>query len=85
MSSEIQERLFVTEDATMPTRRKRLKRIRRLFDAAVDAEMSYDFQKAKSYYKEVSKEYPDSPEASIALDRREDMDALSTEKRLYKK
>ncbi|MCF8044560.1 MAG: trimethylamine methyltransferase family protein [Desulfarculaceae bacterium] len=65
--------------------RKRHKKIIRLFDSAVDAETSYQFQKAKKYYREVAAEYPKSPEGAIARERIEDMDALSKEKRLYKK
>ena len=65
--------------------RKRLKKIIRLFDSAVDAETSYQFQKAKKYYREVAAEYPKSPEGAVARERIEDMDALSKEKRLYKK
>lgn len=69
----------------MLMRRKRHKKIIRLFDAAINAETNYDFQKAKNYYREVVREYPNSPEGEIALDRIEDMDLLSKEKRLYKK
>lgn len=66
-------------------KRKRQKRIIRLFDAAVEAETNYEFQKAKKFYTEVARGYPKSPEAEIALERITDMDALSKEKRLYKK
>jgi trimethylamine--corrinoid protein Co-methyltransferase len=66
-------------------RRKRQKKIIRLFDAAVDAETNYEFQKAKKHYRQVAKEYPKSPEGIIAAQRIEDMDLLSKEKRLYKK
>jgi trimethylamine--corrinoid protein Co-methyltransferase len=66
-------------------RRQRQKRIIRLFDAAVDFETNYEFQKAKKYYTELAKEYPQSPEGAIAGDRIEDMNLLSREKRLYKK
>lgn len=66
-------------------KRKKQKRIIRLFDAAVDAETSYEFQKAKKYYREVVRGYPKSPEAEIAGERMSDMDALSKEKQLYKK
>jgi trimethylamine--corrinoid protein Co-methyltransferase len=66
-------------------KKKQKKRILRLFDSAVEAENDYAFQKAKKFYSEVVQRYPQSPEADIARNRIEDMDALSKEKRLYKK
>jgi len=65
--------------------RKRAKTIIRLFDSAVDAEKRYDFQNAKQYYKKIVSLHPCSPEADIARERMEDMDALSCEKRIYKR
>lgn len=66
-------------------RRKRQKRIIRLFDSAVEAETNYEFQKAKKYYTQVAAAYPESPEGDIARSRIDEMDALSREKRLYRK
>lgn len=65
--------------------RKRVKKIIALFDAAVDAEKRFEFQNAKHYYKKIAAIYPNSPEASIARDRIEDMDALTVEKRAYRR
>ena len=65
--------------------RKRAKNIIRLLDNAVDAEKRYDFQNAKQYYKKIVSLHPCSPEADIARERMEDMDALSSEKRIYKR
>ncbi len=65
--------------------KKRNRKIVRLFDSAVDAESNYQFQRAKKIYKEISERYPKSPEGDIAMDRIGDMDALSTEKLIYKK
>lgn len=65
--------------------RKRAKKIIALFDSAVDAEKRFEFQNAKYYYKKIASTYPNSPEAGIARDRIEDMDALSEEKRIYRR
>ena len=65
--------------------RKRMKKILMLFDEAVGAEKKYEFQNAKHYYKKIASLFPDSPEAEIARERIEDMDALSQEKRLYRR
>lgn len=65
--------------------RKRAKKILRLFDDAVEAEKRYDFQNAKQYYRKVALLHPNSPEADIARERTEDMDALSNEKRIYRR
>ena len=65
--------------------RKRAKKILRLFDDAVEAERRYEFQNAKQYYRRVSLMHPNSPEAAIARERIEDMDALSNEKRIYRR
>ncbi len=65
--------------------RKRVKKIIRLFDDAVAAEQKYEFQNAKHYYKKIVSLHPNSPEADIARERIVDMDALSNEKRIYKR
>ena len=65
--------------------RTRAKKIISLFDSAVKNEQQYDFQNAKRYYKKVVELYPKSPEADIARERIEDMDALSREKRIYRR
>lgn len=65
--------------------RKRVKKIIALFDSAVDAEKRFEFQNAKHYYQKIAGTYPNSPEASIARDRIEDMDALTAEKRIYRR
>ena len=65
--------------------RKRLKKILVLFDEAVEAEKKYEFQNAKGYYRKIASLYPDSPEAEMARERMEDMDALSKEKRIYRR
>jgi trimethylamine--corrinoid protein Co-methyltransferase len=65
--------------------RKRMKKILMLFDEAIDAEKNTEFQNAKHYYHKIASLYPDSPEAEIARERIEDMDALSNEKRLYRR
>ena len=65
--------------------RKRLKKILLLFDAAIEAEKKFEFQNAKQYYRRITSQYPESPEAEIARDRIEDMDALSNEKRIYRR
>jgi trimethylamine--corrinoid protein Co-methyltransferase len=65
--------------------RKRMKKILMLFDEAVEAEKKYEFQNAKHYYKKIASLYPESPEAEIACERIDDMDALSQEKRLYRR
>ncbi len=65
--------------------RKRLKKILLLFDAAIEAEKKFEFQNAKQYYRRITSHYPESPEAEIARDRIEDMDALSNEKRIYRR
>ena len=65
--------------------RKRMKKIIALFDSAVEAEKRFEFQNAKYYYQKIAGAYPNSPEAAIACDRIEDMDALTAEKRLYRR
>jgi len=65
--------------------RKRMKKILMLFDEAIEAEKKYEFQNAKHYYRKIATLYPESPEAEIARERIEDMDALSKEKRLYRR
>ncbi len=65
--------------------RKRVKKIIRMFDDAVAAEQKYEFQNAKHYYKKIVSLHPNSPEADIARERIADMDALSNEKRTYKR
>lgn len=65
--------------------RKRTKSIIRMFDDAVEAEKRYEFQNAKKYYGRIVALHPNSPEADIARERIEDMDALSNEKRIYKR
>ena len=65
--------------------RQRRKNILILFDSAVEAEKKYEFQSAKKYYQKINYLYPESPEADIARDRIEDMDALSEEKRVYRR
>jgi trimethylamine---corrinoid protein Co-methyltransferase len=65
--------------------RKRAKKIITLFDDAVAAEKRFEFQNAKKYYKGIVEGYPNSPEADIARDRIDDMDALSNEKRIYRR
>jgi trimethylamine--corrinoid protein Co-methyltransferase len=65
--------------------RKRAKKIIRLFDEAVTAEQRYEFQHAKRHYQKIVGLHPHSPEAEIARERIADMDALSSEKRIYKR
>jgi len=65
--------------------RTRAKKIISLFDSAVRNEQEYKFQNAKSFYSKVATLYPRSPEADIARERIEDMDALSRELRIYKR
>ena len=65
--------------------RKRMKKILMLFDEAIGAEKKYEFQNAKHYYRKIAFLYPDSPEAEIARERIDDMDALSKEKRIYRR
>lgn len=65
--------------------RKRMKKILMLFDEAIGAEKQYAFQNAKHYYKKIAALYPDSPEAEIARERIDDMDALSEEKRIHRR
>lgn len=65
--------------------RTRAKKIITLFDSAVKSEQRYEFQNAKRYYHKIAELYPKSPEAEIAAERIEDMDALSREKRIYKR
>lgn len=65
--------------------RKRMKKILMFFDEAIGAEKKYEFQNAKHYYSKITHLYPDSPEAEIARERIEDMDALSNEKRTYRR
>ena len=65
--------------------RKRAKKIIALFDTAVETEKRFEFQNAKRHYKKIVELYPNSPEAEIARERIEDMDALSQEKRIYRR
>jgi len=65
--------------------RKRAKKIIRMFDEAVAAEQRYAFHNAKYHYKKIVALHPKSPEADIARERITDMDALSVEKRIYKR
>jgi trimethylamine---corrinoid protein Co-methyltransferase len=65
--------------------RKRTKKILTLFDEAVLSEKRYEFQNAKKHYKKIAAQYPGSPEAEIAHERIQDMDALSQEKRIYRR
>jgi len=65
--------------------RMRKKKILMLYDAAIEAEKNYQFQNAKKAYNKIAGLYPDSSEAEIARDRVVDMDALSNEKRLYRR
>jgi trimethylamine--corrinoid protein Co-methyltransferase len=65
--------------------RKRAKKIIRMFDDAVAAEKRYAFQNAKHYYNKIVALHPNSPEADIARERIVDMDALSNEKRIYRR
>lgn len=65
--------------------RKRVKKLIRMFDDAVASEQKYEFQNAKHYYKKIVSLHPKSPEADIARERIVDMDALSNEKRIYKR
>ncbi len=65
--------------------RKRAKKLIRLFDGAVAAEQRYEFKNARHYYKKIVTLHPDSPEADIARERIVDMDALTNEKRIYKR
>ncbi len=60
-------------------------KIVRLLYSAVEAESKYEFQKAKRFYKKIAEQYPKSPEEYIARERIKDMDALSIEKRIYKR
>ena len=64
--------------------RKRQKKIIKLFDSAVEAENIYEFFRAKKSYSKVTELWPKSPEADIARDRINDMDALIREKQTYK-
>jgi len=65
--------------------KKRNGKVVRILDAAVKAESNYEFQKAKRFYKKIAEQYPKSPEEYIARERIKDMDALSIEKRTYKR
>ncbi len=65
--------------------RTRAKKVIALFDLAVQSEQQYQFQNAKRYYNKVAELFPKSPEADIARERIEDMDALSKEKQIYKR
>jgi trimethylamine--corrinoid protein Co-methyltransferase len=65
--------------------RKRTKKILTWFDGAIESERKYEFQNAKQYYKKIAAHYPESPEAEIAAERIQDMDALSKEKRIYRR
>lgn len=65
--------------------RKRNKKLIQMFDNAVEAEKRYEFQTAKQCYSRIVALQPNSPEAEIARERIEDMDALSDEKRIYKR
>jgi trimethylamine--corrinoid protein Co-methyltransferase len=65
--------------------RMRKKKILALFDTAVELEKKYEFQNAKKSYQKISSLYPESPEAEIARERIDDMEALSNEKRIYRR
>ena len=65
--------------------RIRKKKILTIFDSAIAAERKYQFQNAKKSYQKINILYPDSPEAEIARDRIEDLEALSSEKRIYRR
>jgi len=65
--------------------RKRNKKLIRLFDDAVFSEKKYDFQLATRCYQEVVALHPASPEADIARERIQDMNALSKEKDTYQR
>ncbi|RLC14622.1 MAG: trimethylamine--corrinoid methyltransferase, partial [Deltaproteobacteria bacterium] len=65
--------------------KRRNGKVVRLLDSAVEAESNYEFQKAKRFYKKIAELYPKSPEEYIARERIKDMDALSIEKRIYKR
>jgi trimethylamine--corrinoid protein Co-methyltransferase len=65
--------------------RIRAKKVIALFDSAVKNEQLYEFQNAKRSYRKVVEQYPNSPEADIARERIEDMDALTREKKIYKR
>jgi trimethylamine--corrinoid protein Co-methyltransferase len=70
------------EAAIMPARKKK---ILTLYDAAIESEKRYEFQNAKKAYKKITALYPNSSEAEIARERIGDMDALSDEKRIYRR
>jgi trimethylamine---corrinoid protein Co-methyltransferase len=63
--------------------RKRMKKILRLYDSAIEAEKRFEFQNARKYYRMIASLYPGSTEAQIAAERIEELDALSNEKRIY--
>ena len=65
--------------------RKRTKKVLTLFDEAIESEKKYEFQNAKKCYKKIFEQYPGSSEADIAQERIQDMDALSAEKRIYRR
>ena len=65
--------------------RKRMKKILTLYDSAIEAEKRFEFQNAKKYYRKIESLYPESTEAQIAAERIEDLDALSNEKRIYRR
>ncbi len=65
--------------------RKRMKKILTLYDSAIEAEKRFEFQNAKKYYRKIASLYPGSTEAQIAEERIEDLDALSNEKRIYRR
>ena len=56
-----------------------------MFDDAVFSEKEYDFQQAKYFYQQVVALHPNSPEADIARERIQDMDALSKEMGIYQR
>lgn len=65
--------------------KKSTKKILTLFDNAIESERKFEFQNAKRYYYKIASQYPDSPEAEVARVRMQDMDALSKEKRIYRR
>jgi trimethylamine--corrinoid protein Co-methyltransferase len=65
--------------------RQRNKKLIKMFDDAVLSEKQYDFQRAKRFYQQIVSLHPNSPEADIARERIQDMDALSNEMRSYER
>jgi trimethylamine--corrinoid protein Co-methyltransferase len=63
--------------------RKRMKKILRLYDSAIEAEKRFEFQNARKYYRMIASLYPGSTEAQISEERIEELDDLSNEKRIY--